>query len=534
MTEQPGATAVNRLSWWIAAATFALGAAISTWLWHDEQRDVQRLQQTRFDYRVEAIKAALATRMNACEQVLRGGAGLVHTLGQPSRGQWHEYVNQLNLARTLPGVHGVGYAEYVRVADLEDYVRRIRGQGLLDFAIRPTGVRPEYAPVTYLEPNTERNLRAHGFDMLSDPTRRAAMLEARDSGRPAISGKLKLASEADQSSVAGFLLYLPVYGQGLPLDTPTQRQVAIRGFVNSPLRMTDLLQGVLGDRRDQIGLRIYDDTLTQAEALMYDDGAMGLSTGSSPGQLTATVPFAVHGRTWTLQFTSQPGFHAISGAILPRLMLGGGLGMSALLASVAGLYAARLTLARQEQARFERLARSDALTGLANRAQFNQRLAQVLAVAQRENRRAALIFVDLDNLKAVNDHDGHDAGDALLVAAARRLSDSARLSDVVSRLGGDEFTVLLPSIRDHADVAVVAERILAAFALPLDWNGTPMALSASLGIAVYPDDHSDGASLLRQADAAMYRAKALGRRQFQFHALPDGVCPLPPGAAGTA
>jgi diguanylate cyclase (GGDEF)-like protein/PAS domain S-box-containing protein len=163
-----------------------------------------------------------------------------------------------------------------------------------------------------------------------------------------------------------------------------------------------------------------------------------------------------------------------------------------------------------------RQANYDALTKLPNRKLFFDRLTQAMAVARREDKSFGLLYVDLDRFKLVNDTLGHAMGDDLLVDAARRLNSSVRASDTVGRLGGDEFTVIVPGIDKAIEAEVVARKILKTFERPFDLGGDEVLVTASVGIAVFPHDADAAETLLRNADSAMYRAKEGGRDTFRF------------------
>ncbi len=173
-----------------------------------------------------------------------------------------------------------------------------------------------------------------------------------------------------------------------------------------------------------------------------------------------------------------------------------------------------VTERRRLQERLERLAHYDSLTALPNRALFFDRLEGAVARARREERRFALLFVDLDGFKAVNDHYGHDAGDYLLFEIARRLRAAIRDSDTAGRMGGDEFTILLDNIAKPEDAAAVAEKIRASLSEPMEVpSGARVSVGASVGIAVFPDDGPDGEAVLKAADSAMYAIKLSGGRR---------------------
>jgi diguanylate cyclase (GGDEF)-like protein len=159
----------------------------------------------------------------------------------------------------------------------------------------------------------------------------------------------------------------------------------------------------------------------------------------------------------------------------------------------------------------------DQLTGLVNRSLFQDRLEHSIARAKRAKACIGLMFVDLDGFKAINDSLGHAVGDEVLLSVADQLRCSVRESESVARLGGDEFTVLLDPVQDAACAAVAAERILKAMQTPLMVSGRNVNVTASIGIALFPDHACDAGSLLQHADAAMFLAKGLGKNRFHIH-----------------
>ena len=175
-----------------------------------------------------------------------------------------------------------------------------------------------------------------------------------------------------------------------------------------------------------------------------------------------------------------------------------------------------VTDARSKQRELEQLAHYDKLTGLPNRALLNDRLEMGLAQAKRTGGNLAVCFMDLDGFKPVNDTFGHETGDALLIEIARRILSISRATDTVARLGGDEFVLLFPEILGEEECRHMLERIMEAIKQPLYVNDHEMQISASIGIAIYPEDVNDGESLIRHADQAMYIAKQMGRNRMHF------------------
>jgi diguanylate cyclase (GGDEF)-like protein/PAS domain S-box-containing protein len=164
------------------------------------------------------------------------------------------------------------------------------------------------------------------------------------------------------------------------------------------------------------------------------------------------------------------------------------------------------------------LAYHDPLTGLANRTSLGPALELTVQRARRKHAKVAVVFIDLDGFKQVNDIYGHDAGDALLIEVANRLRANLRASDLMARLGGDEFVVVLEEVQDLAPVETVARKLNADLARSYAVAGNEAVLTASIGVSVYPDDASDAASLMKHADVAMYAAKQAGKNAFSFYA----------------
>jgi diguanylate cyclase (GGDEF)-like protein len=168
-------------------------------------------------------------------------------------------------------------------------------------------------------------------------------------------------------------------------------------------------------------------------------------------------------------------------------------------------------------ARIDKLAYRDALTGLPNRQLARDRFEQAIALAGRNNKSVALLFLDLDDFKSINDSLGHASGDLLLRDVAGRLTNAVRTSDTVSRQGGDEFLVVMGGAEDESDAAAAALKIIDLLATPFQMNGMELSLTCSMGIVMFPADGNDFETLLKNADIAMYRAKESGRNAFRFY-----------------
>ncbi|MDP9018951.1 MAG: sensor domain-containing diguanylate cyclase, partial [Candidatus Eremiobacteraeota bacterium] len=186
------------------------------------------------------------------------------------------------------------------------------------------------------------------------------------------------------------------------------------------------------------------------------------------------------------------------------------------LAQLMGVYVGTAIERSEHEQRVEQLAFHDALTGLPNRVLFDDRIRQTIATAKRYDRGFAVMYLDLDNFKSVNDELGHPAGDLLLRLVADRLRKTLRESDTVARFGGDEFVILQPIVQGASDTSDMARKIVSAMQVPFDLNGAQRTIHTSIGISLFPYDADAIDSLMDNADKALYRAKRTGRNRWVF------------------
>ncbi|HJW55986.1 MAG TPA: CHASE domain-containing protein, partial [Burkholderiaceae bacterium] len=795
---------------------FSLGITHS--LWAQAKQDAAQKLQVIFDISTHETIGRIMQRMNAYEQILRGLRGLFAGSTEVTHDEFHSYVSALRLDEHYPGVQGVGYAEIVPKAQKASHVDAIRKKGFPEYKINPEDERDFYTSIVEIEPFSGMNLRAFGYDMYTNPVRRAAMMLARDQGKAALSGKVTLVQEGEQGVQPGFLMYLPVYRRGMPTETVENRRAAIVGWVYAPFRVNDLMQGMRDALSGDLDIRIYDDGTMSAQSQLYGGSAVGAGRRVADLSLQqATQRIEIGGRAWTVAISSLPAFETRVDTDRPKVIATAGILASLLLSlliwllatgraralalatemtgelkesekwlnlalqsaqlgivdwdikqdtvvrsarhdqiygydapvpewslqtflnhlppedreraqerirecwdtgrmdmvfriiqpggalrwvSVKGsvLYDKRGQPARQIgmvaditelkqaedilrkahdeleirvrqrtadlqktnerlnaeisernrveadlRASRERLAsifdamteglvvqardgsfmecnaaaerilglsagqlaatdtldrlvptvhedgspfpgnlhpaavslrtglpardvvmglkkadgnltwvsintellfdsegkvsmvvsnlsditgkkhseemiwnqaNFDALTGLPNRRLFYDHLRQGIRTAHRTGLPLALIFLDLDRFKDVNDTLGHDTGDILLKEAAQRLQSCVRETDTVARLGGDEFTIIMGELRNPGHIAFVAQKILQKMAEPFHLGIETAHISASIGITLYPEDASDADVLLRNADQAMYAAKNLGRNRY--------------------
>jgi diguanylate cyclase (GGDEF)-like protein/PAS domain S-box-containing protein len=268
-------------------------------------------------------------------------------------------------------------------------------------------------------------------------------------------------------------------------------------------------------------------------AVLGDDGALACVNNACAGLHAWPSPADLEGRSWRELFEPEEADRlqrdGLAAARAGRFWRGEATGRrhdgltfpeEVLFAPLAGgrvaLVARDLTEGKQVEEQMKELVYRDPLTGLPNRRLFEDRLAIALAQAHRYRHRLAVIFVDLDRFKQINDTLGHAAGDELLRGVAQRLTSCVREGDTVARLAGDEFTLLLPGIHYAEDVATISRKLTDALRQPFPIDGHDVRVTSSGGVALYPEDGENEEMLLRSADTAMYRAKERGRDNFQL------------------
>jgi len=296
---------------WTLLATGLLTTSLLTLRAIDQQRD-HAVDQ--FTFACDQVVLKIEERLRHFQLALSGAAGLFAGADYVSREEWRAYVDKLDMESTLPGVQGIGFSQLVPATERDAHIQATRAQGFPDYQVWPAGERQVYSAIIYLEPFHDRNLRAFGYDMYSEPVRRLAMDEARDSNAAALTGKVELVQETGEDVQAGVLMYVPVYRNGMPTETRAQRRDALAGWAYSPYRMTDLLQGVLADWQSEYGqyleFHIYDGELATSANELF--GGTGDIAPSQQSPFYQQRLLRVHGRTWLAIFDRQPEAPAIS------------------------------------------------------------------------------------------------------------------------------------------------------------------------------------------------------------------------------
>jgi diguanylate cyclase (GGDEF)-like protein len=463
-----------------AVAAIAVGSVIAAiGVYMNDHDDFHRVQQD------EAMRAA-----HQAESVAALSVGKLATAAAYAQTQTTVSKHQFRVVgRSLlgdGGLDGAAWVPRVTASQRPAYERRV-GVEIRERSIGPllkrAANRPVYFPVTFGTSEGSRPNRVKGFDLGSDPLRARYLLQSGVTGRAVATPLVRLLIGG-----LGINVFRPVYRDGAPLATPAERQQALRGFIAGSFRVDDVAAAALAVLPDNF------------EVQLQVDGRLAFGpSGELDGG--ARVPFHIADRTWLL-VAKDPGGAPVG---LPIAIAVLGISLAALIAALI------VSWNRGERMReLERQANQDSLTGLGNRRRFEEDLAAAMARSRRDNSSGALLILDLDRFKQVNDAHGHPAGDQLIKEVAEALRKRTRASDSVARLGGDEFAVILPRC-SREEAALAAEAIAEEIRRRHPQDGLD-PVTVSIGIAMYGEDpRTSVATVVADADAAMYAAKDEGR-----------------------
>lgn len=512
------------IGFYLALFALMLGLSSTFFTSHLLMRNVQHQIFMELEGRCDIFATRINERLDVYATILRGAAALFGASESVSRNDWLEYIGILDANKNIPGVTGIGFSQIISPRQLSAHTARIRQEGFPDYSVHPDGQRSIYTSIIYLEPFAGRNLRAFGFDMFSEPIRRNAMERARDTGDAALSRKVVLIQENGKDAQNGTLMYFPVYRKGAPLNNVSERQAAIIGWTYSPYRMKTLMLSILGIEKigakaQIVRLKIYDGLEANPTALLFDSAPDHVKNLSSQFHVQRRVKLN-NGSHWLLDCAMDEVASKIDYTIVWITSILGVI--------ISGLIFWLILSITNAIIRSAQLSLHDSLTKLANRSLLDDRLRQALAANRRNGFHGALLFIDLDNFKPINDTYGHRAGDLLLIEVSNRLKTSVRRVDTVARIGGDEFVILITELNRNEVIAKnyalrIAEKIRLSLAQPYilhlqeDQDSTVQHnCTASIGVELFDGEIEAEENILGRADHAMYRAKEAGRNRIKF------------------
>src|SRR6266550_3057478 len=289
-------------------------------------RTTQAKDRARFENSVRQVSTTLQNRLDTHVALLRAGTGLFAASNSVEPDEFRRFVNQLDLPNHYPGIQGIGFSLKLQPEQRKQLTERMRKAGNPDFKIWPEGDRAEYHTIIYLEPSDRRNQAAIGFDMSTEPVRRAAMERARDTGAATASGRVTLVQEIEEPKQPGFLIYAPVYRNGAKVDTIAERRAELEGFVYAAFRSVNLFPTILAAHEyNGIDFQVFDGAKAEAADLLYDS-ALRPNDVVSASRFGSTTTIPVAGGPWSLHFSTNSDFEAGSATNFATFtLLGGGL-----------------------------------------------------------------------------------------------------------------------------------------------------------------------------------------------------------------
>jgi PAS domain S-box-containing protein len=299
----------------------ALALSITAGGWWVVREDERTRLQALFEEAVAARVTMISQRLATEEQILKGAAEFVAQKGTVTRPEWRGYVAALDLPRRYPGIQGLGFTQWIAPGGLESHERWARADGWPSYRVKPWANLPSdpagAGPVVFLEPVNERNERALGLDVWSEPVRREALIRARDQGDVAATGRLSLVQEDASDPQSGIVLYAPVYRQAARLDSAADRRRALIGWTNLPLRMDDHMRGIYGQLPAGLLLQVREEGTPELEPLFPSSPSLRVESLRSwqGAQLVHAKVLEVAGRHWVIQAQADGRFMASRGGL---------------------------------------------------------------------------------------------------------------------------------------------------------------------------------------------------------------------------
>ena len=320
------------MRWHVHPAVFA-SLALTVFAWYVVTASIDRYESSRFTRRAIDLQKNIAFQMETYVNALVQTTSMMAIAPELSRPDFKRYVDGLGLIENYPGIQGLGYTVRIPASALARHLDQVRRSGFPQYVVWPQTPRDEYFSIIYLEPFDWRNQRAFGYDMFTEPTRRAAMAAARDSGRPVASGKITLVQETEVKRQPGFLIYVPVYKNGVATETVERRRAALRGFIYSPFRAHDLFQGIVrtGGIAPNIDFKVFDGSTPTAEHLLYQHNVDADQATARRVMFQTTLQMEIAGRPWLVMITAPPAFTSNWTRLAPILTLLAGVGITFLL-----------------------------------------------------------------------------------------------------------------------------------------------------------------------------------------------------------
>ncbi|HEV2473433.1 MAG TPA: CHASE domain-containing protein [Chthonomonadales bacterium] len=296
-----------RSSRWIPPFVLLASLSLTALAVHFDSLSREGRYRFRFQRNVQHAEDTIQNRLRVYTALLQATSGIFTMQSHVDRREFNRFVAHLGLQQSYPGILGIGFALRTPASQAQALASSMRGQGFSDFRIWPAGKRAWYAPVVYIEPLSGRNRVAIGYDMSSDPIRRAALLQSRDTGEPAVSRAVRLLQETNPRAQPGFVIFCPVYHQGAPVDTVSQRRGSFVGAVYAGFRAAALFDRVMARAGGVLTCQVYESTNIGPANRLF------ASPRTPPDRYRTVAHIQVAGSIWTLVFTPSASFQSEMG-----------------------------------------------------------------------------------------------------------------------------------------------------------------------------------------------------------------------------
>ena len=470
----------------------------------------------KFELKAKVAENSLKRHMTAYIEALTQMEKAMARESEITKAGFEQLVRELIVE--LPGIRAMSWNPVVQQKDRQSFQEETRRHVAPDFTIKGEPLFPDdpLVIVKFIEP-LAGNEAALGFNVYSREKRRAAILEASNNHAPTATEVLTLV-QSDQEE-PGFLIFRPVFDSRVLNSGAIDNHHSLRGFVVGVFLVPEIIAGSLSDELiNFIDVYVFEDDQLDRKVFGNERILEEQRAGQGLGYQFALKVVNHNWGVW-LHINRDVVKAMQVNDSLYYLLIEGILGTFAafIILSAFGrhqqlslLVKARTRELEQVNQQLETYAFCDSLTGLPNRRLFIDRMEHALALAGRQGQKVALLFMDLNRFKQVNDSLGHEVGDTLLVEVAKRFSKELRDCDTLARFGGDEFTVMLENNPSTETIMAVADRLITCLRQPIQLSGEAIITSTSIGIAVFPQNGERIMELLRGADTAMYQAKESG------------------------
>ena len=300
---------MTKIKVWWAWVILVIGLLFTSYATIFIKNDIDKIAKIEFNLESQQISHKIIARLHAHAQILKSGAALFNISNSVSRKEFKDFIDQSNI--DLPGIQGICYSIIIPKNDLQQHINKIRSEGFPNYKIYPNNNRENYTSIIYLEPFSESNKLAFGYDMMTESVRREAMERARDLNAPALSGKVLLVLETTTDTQAGNLMYVPVYKKGAIIKTIEQRRNAIVGWVYSPYRMNDLMLGIMEEWNmtvaSKTSMHIFDGEELSSKSLLFEYHTPFTENNSENIRFSNKIPIKFNGHQWTIVFNQEVG-----------------------------------------------------------------------------------------------------------------------------------------------------------------------------------------------------------------------------------